>query len=448
MADCAGFSKSPTEYGRQVQFYTMEVLGNGSVVQRDKSKPRGRCRKWELSVRVVENGVKRTVTRPFRGTYTNAVKAKGEFVAELAGSSDAITGDIPFSDYADAWMDRLRESNAYARRTLVGYESKLKTAKMHLTCNVGEVTREMVESMYARCLDGETLSGRPWSASSCANLNRVLSSLFHDAMDDDGICASCPTRGVKLPKTVPRKVIVPTERDVDRLLKKKLDYSDPVQRAVALCCACGIRRSEAAYVRWDDIRRGLLYVWGSVEDDATDTTTKNEEPKIVPIPAFVLKKLKRHMPKDRDTRICGGIRPDSITQWWDRNRKRLGLECRLHDMRHAYATRLVEHGAGQRAIMDLGGWKSSVIPTMIYTHTTESMKRELVDAAFGGKKKKKKRKVADSGGDSVRVSCGNYSDTEINVDYSISDNLRFSGGPLGVRTLDLGIKSPLLCQLS
>lgn len=81
-------------------------------------------------------------------------------------------------------------------------------------------------------------------------------------------------------------------------------------------------------------------------------------------------------------------------------------------------------------------------------HRHAACEKQPVFAAFGDKKKKRKRKRADSYDDSVRVSCGNYSDAEINIDFSISDDLRFDGGPLGVRTLDLGIKSPLLYQLS
>ena len=51
------------------------VEGGGYIVQRDKSKPKSKCRKWELRVPVgldPRTGKYKTKSRRFNGTYTEA----------------------------------------------------------------------------------------------------------------------------------------------------------------------------------------------------------------------------------------------------------------------------------------------------------------------------------------------------------------------------------------
>ena len=62
-------------------------------------------------------------------------------------------------------------------------------------------------------------------------------------------------------------------------------------------------------------------------------------------------------------------------------RKRLaGIpEVRLHDLRHTFATRLIESGVDIITLRDLLGHSQSAV-TERYTHPNESLKRVAVDA--------------------------------------------------------------------
>lgn len=377
---CAGVFKEPSarEYGRHGDS-TMKVVGTGSIYQRDKGKPKSRCRTWQLAVVIDEgDGRLHRKTRTFHGTYTKAQTELSLYLAELRGST--LAKDEPFGSYADAWVKKLRDSRSYAKRTLDSYESKLKTAKMHLKCNVGDVTRDMLESMYIRAMDGENLSGKLWKAGSVDGLNRVMSALFHDARDD-GIIDVCPTDGIKLPKGEARRVEIPGDKQMDALMDS-LDLSNGMHRAIGLCCSCGLRRSEAAALQWRDIgENGILHVQTSLDADGSEKGTKAEHARSVPMPAKFAEKLEMHRGKDSDT-VCGGIRPDSITQWWKRNASGLGMRCNLHGLRHAWATRLARHGAHPRVIMEIGGWSSYSVPLEIYTHATHDMMCLAVANAF------------------------------------------------------------------
>ena len=60
--------------------------GKGSIVQMDKSKPRGKCRKWRLKVSTGKDprtGKYSYKAHRFEGTYTQAKAALRVFIAEV-----------------------------------------------------------------------------------------------------------------------------------------------------------------------------------------------------------------------------------------------------------------------------------------------------------------------------------------------------------------------------
>lgn len=66
-----------------------KVTGNGSVVQLEKDKPRGKCRKWQLRVscgRSPRTGKYVNKTRAFQGTYSQACAELRKFIDEIEGN--------------------------------------------------------------------------------------------------------------------------------------------------------------------------------------------------------------------------------------------------------------------------------------------------------------------------------------------------------------------------
>lgn len=66
-----------------------------------------------------------------------------------------------------------------------------------------------------------------------------------------------------------------------------------------------------------------------------------------------------------------------ITWGWDELRKDTGIRCRLHDLRHTFATRLAENGASESTMLALMGHMSRAMLER-YSHIRMAAKREAV----------------------------------------------------------------------
>lgn len=66
-----------------------------------------------------------------------------------------------------------------------------------------------------------------------------------------------------------------------------------------------------------------------------------------------------------------------ITWGWDQLRRDTGVSCRLHDLRHTFATRLAENGASESTMLALMGHMSRAMLER-YSHIRMAAKREAV----------------------------------------------------------------------
>ena len=354
----------------------MRVIGNGSVVQRDRSKPRSRCRDWELSVKVDDCGRVRRRTRAYHGTWSGAKSALGEFVDELRGPScDAVT----VADWYAMWTERRRGSCAYSERTLRTDREKLRPfVERYGGRLVRDISREDVRDAYRAVMRGETPSGRAWSPHSVGRMRTCLGKMMRDAVDE-GYAVENPTEGVPVPKRPRTSGRAMPPADADALLST-LEWARQGHRAVGLALGCGLRRSEICALRWDDVRNGCVHVERSADDDGEDAPPKSDAGnRVVPMPPAVAAGLEsvRGLGRVVDTT------PHSLSRWWRRNRSKLGCpEYRFHDLRHSYATRLAASGVHIRVAMELCGWASVDVAMRVYTHVADSMKVDAIARAF------------------------------------------------------------------
>jgi len=356
----------------------MEVLGHGSLVQRDKTKPRSRCRKWELSAMVDEGGKRRRKTRSFSGTYSQGQEALAAFVEELRGTP--VTSDMTFAEWVDVWNGRRVASRAYSERTLSTDAEKLAPALSKFSGRaIGSITGDDIRDLYASVMAGDTPSGRPWTPGSVSRMRTSMTKLFSDAVAE-GIVASSPVSGVPIPKVDEGNAGNALEASrMDEVLSA-LDYSRAPHRAVALALGCGLRRSECCALSWDDVSSGSVTVHRSCDDGGNTKPTKNGRARTVPMPPIVA----AGMSGARGTGMVCDMLPQSLTHWWTRHRADFGCDgYRFHDLRHSYATRLAASGVHMRVAMELCGWRSIAMAAKVYTHVSDDMQRDAVLAAFG-----------------------------------------------------------------
>lgn len=146
----------------------MKVQGEGSIVQLEKGKAKGKCRRWQLRACAgldPRSGKYKCKTRRVECTYTEATKLLREFIAEIEGDRVKSRSGITFEDYCAEVIQARRASGNFTENRMRWLESTLKAACMHIgKADLSKVTPEMLNTMYAAMRTGDTLSGSPWAA--------------------------------------------------------------------------------------------------------------------------------------------------------------------------------------------------------------------------------------------------------------------------------------------
>ena len=85
-----------------------------------------------------------------------------------------------------------------------------------------------------------------------------------------------------------------------------------------------------------------------------------------------------------ETYVCANelgdqLKKQSLSQWWRRNRKKLGCEgAHFHDLRHTFATNLAKKNIHPKVIQELLRQKDDRVAMKIYTHVNTQQMEEAV----------------------------------------------------------------------
>ncbi|MDR0350604.1 MAG: tyrosine recombinase [Coriobacteriales bacterium] len=221
-----------------------------------------------------------------------------------------------------------------------------------------------------------------------ATINRHLSAirLFFSWLVELNFLPSDPLTVVSGPKSAKRLPTTLTQQDMERLLSI-CDLTTPVglrnQAIIELLYASGARVSELAILQIDgiDFEKMQVKLYG-----------KGSKERIVPLHKLALRTLHAYLIQARPlllgttasstdalflTAKGKAMSADSIRKMFKLVLREAGLDTSLspHDLRHSFATDLLDGGADLRSVQDMLG-HASLSTTQIYTHLSVSRLKE------------------------------------------------------------------------
>jgi len=267
---------------------------------------------------------------------------------------------IKFEELADLYLENFKTKKS-AQEDRCRMEAHLKPffGKMELK----EISPLLIQKYRTKRLN----AGVKYSTT---NRELALLKVMFSKAIDWGYAKMNPVKKVKFfsEKDTQKERILSKEEET-RLLKTSSEDLKPI---ILTALHTGMRRKEILNLRWKDVeldKRQLKAL-----------NTKGGKNRIIPINDVLLGqliKLKKMYGKKEfvfPIRQFRGIRTA-----FEKARKKAAIDdLRFHDLRHTFATRLVENGVDLITVKELLG-HHSVIVTQRYTHSNAEQKRKAVD---------------------------------------------------------------------
>ncbi len=377
----------------------MKVNGEGSIVQLEKNKAKGKCRKWQLRVCTGRNprtGKYGAKTRRVECTYTEATKLLREFIAEVEGDRAPTRGGATFEEECQRFIETRRASGNFSENRNRRLETTLKAACMHIgKAYFDKVTPEMLNDMYAKMRAGDTLSGKPVGGTYIRSVHSEVNLMYKQAVREGRVSVNpCDLATPPNNDTQPRNAM-PAEQM--REFAAQLDPADEHDFAWWLAVSLGLRRGEVCGLSWSDLDETshTLAITHSYDRARNMRSTKTQAGRRkLPLTeeALAYFRIHRSAQAGRGTVIAPAgpvivteagtrVAPDMMEKWWRRDRETLGAGnyC-LHELRHSYLTQLARAGVHPKVMQELAGHANSAITMDIYTHTDMGAKFEAAEA--------------------------------------------------------------------
>ena len=293
----------------------------------------------------------------------------------------------------DAFLAWLRIEKRYSPHTLQGYCRDLRAAaawmRVEQIPDWNRLTARRVRDFAAFC-HREGLSGR--------SIQRRLSALrsFYAWLMRDGRATTNPAIGVRAPKS-PRKL--PDPLSVDQLAGLLDTSSDEplLTRDLAmmeLFYSSGLRLAELAALNLDDLPD---------TDEPLEVVGKGGKTRLLPVGRKARQAIERWLERRPGlvasdepalfvSRRGGRLSRRAIQQRLAASAARLGLDAHLHphQLRHSFATHVLESSGDLRAVQELLG-HADISTTQIYTHVDFQHLARVYDRAHPRAKGERKK---------------------------------------------------------
>ena len=264
---------------------------------------------------------------------------------------------MPLGEAIDQYIEIKR--NILSPATVVGYEKIRKNNLQDLM------------DISIRDLDDETIQ-RSVNIMAADHAPKTVANAYGLVSATLGVYAPNMHPQITLPSEEPKEYDVPVTRDLNRLLDAA---GENMKTAIMLAAFCSMRRSEIVALESDDINGKVIHVRrAAVHNSDGETVIKSTKTykgdRYVTAPDILLKHI-----KGKEGHVCP-IALSTITKEFGRIRKKAGVTCRFHDLRHYYASVLHALEVPDQYIMDSGGWKSPAMLHKVYRNTLSDFEKK------------------------------------------------------------------------
>ncbi|MBU6447088.1 MAG: site-specific integrase, partial [Verrucomicrobia bacterium] len=341
----------------------------------------------------------------------NVAKLKRERDSGMYGNPD---GELTFREYCKIWLENHGELSP---KTAAGYRSIYRN---HLD-GIGDVkldalTPGMLQEHYAKIR-------KERAPTTVRNIHRLFHVVLEEAVSHNVIPRN-PSAGIRGMKAADREMLVMRGDEIPGfLLAAKQHRFHALWR---LAISTGMREAELLGLRWQDIdfAQGIIRVRQEVYRverhfvcKAPKSATSKRDLPLVPEVAIDLQKWR--IEQSEEKRLAGDawkelfddlvflsplgtpIAYDNILRQFRQVIRSAGLNMslRVHDMRHTFATLLLEQGVHVLIVSRLLGHSSVNITLRVYGHVTLRMSdqaRVQINQIFGSQDTEQPKEIFTS----------------------------------------------------
>jgi len=299
------------------------------------------------------------------------------------------TGTLTVAEHLHQWLNGYVKTNCSAR-TLDGYQT---IVECHLIPGLGQIKLKHLQTAAIQAYYGKTCE--TLSARTVHHIHRVLSESLKYAVRQ-GYLGRNPAEFVDPPK--PRKTVMRslTAAEAAVLLESAKDHK--YYPVIYTAVNTGLRQAELLGLRWRDIdldmasisiSRVLYWRHGVCEFKEPKTPHSRRSVRMTPKLACYLREYKLQREAlgkmlTLDSLVFGTsegepFNPNVLSHEFARIVKRAGLvHCRFHDLRHTFASLMLQRGAKPKVISEALGHSSVAFTMDTYSHIMQGMQEDAM----------------------------------------------------------------------
>lgn len=286
------------------------------------------------------------------------------------GSPSSATLD----EYLHGWLNE--HAPNVGATTLTSYRGHV---ERHISPLLGGIIVARLQPADVRRL----ISDRLAAGLSPATVGHIITTLriaLNQAVADRSLPDN-PTSAVKLPRVHREPVRAATAADMARL--RDAVRGDELEALYVLLMGTGMRVGEACDLDWRDVDldAGTVFIRKGKTPRAV-RTIRLSGPVIMALRAHHAraKRIGPREPVFLGPRSGERLHPWTVSHAFPRVLRRAGIpKMRVHDLRHAFATRSLSRGASLRTLADILGHAKPSTTTDIYAHAVPEDQRQAVD---------------------------------------------------------------------